>query len=273
LVEKLNRKELRKPDEFQLVAGRAMEWTRRRQFQILGILGAVVVLAFAAWGFTAYTNAREVRAGAALTEAVAIESRPIAGEPYLPPGAETFPSKEERTKAALAALEKVRADAPRTKAGKTALAEIGFVKQKARDFAGAAQALSDFLSQSAPGDPLRVFASETLAYALEAQGKLSESRAAFARLADEGAPARAAFQQARLALVEGKPEAKQLLADVAEKYPKEPVATEAQQRIELAGLPPAPPPGTQPGTPPASAQPPVQVKKDVKAAKPIAKKK
>jgi hypothetical protein len=269
----LNRKELRKPDEFQVVAGRVMEWTRQRQLQILGLLGAVVVLAFASWGFTAYRNAREVRAGAALTEAVGIESRPIAGEAYLPPGTETFPSKEERTKAALAALEKVRADAPKTKAGKTALAEIGFVKQKARDSAGAAQALRDFLSQSVMGDPLRIFATETLAYALEAQGKLNESKAAFARLADEGAPARAAFQQARLALVEGKPEAKQLLAEVAQKYPKDPVAMEAQQRIELAGLPPAPLPGTQPAAPPASVEAKMKVKKDPKASKPIAKKK
>jgi hypothetical protein len=271
LAEKLNRKELRKPDEFQIVAGRVMEWTRQRQFQIFGLVGAIVVIVFAAWGFTAYQNARETRAGAALAEAVGIESRPIAGEAYLPPGVETFPSKEERAKAALAALEKVRADAPTTRAGRTALAEIGFVKQKAGDSAGAAQELRAFLSQSARGDPLRVFATESLAYALEAQGKLDEARAAYAQLADEGAPDRAAFQQARVALVQGKPDAKQLLADVAQKYPKDPVALEAQRRLELAGLPPPPPPGSQPAAQEASAE--AKVKKDLKAPKPIAKKK
>lgn len=270
MAEKLDRKELRKPDEFQVVAGRVMEWTRERQLRILGVLGAVVLVALAAWGFAAYQAAREARAGTALAEAVGLQARPIAGEAYLPPGTETFPSKEERSKAALAALEKVRADAPSTKAGKTALAESGFVKQKAGDAAGAAAALREFLSQSARGDALRAFATESLGYALEAQGKLDEARAAFAQLADEGAPARAAFQQARLALVQGKPEAKQLLEEVAQKYPKDAVALEAQQRIELAGLPPPPPPGAQPPAEPSSG---AKAKKDSKAQKPIAKKK
>ncbi|HXN56302.1 MAG TPA: hypothetical protein VN874_08550 [Myxococcales bacterium] len=273
MAEKLNRKELRKPDEFQIVAGRVMEWTRPRQLQIVGIVGAIVVISFATWGFNAYQNAREARAGEALAEAVGIESRPLAGEAYLPPGIETFPSKEERTKAALVALEKGRADAPTTRASNTALAEIGFVKQKAGDSAGAAQALREFLSQSARGMPLRVFATESLAYALEAQGKLDEARSAFGQLAEEGAPDRAAFQQARVALVEGKPEAKQLLGEVAQKYSKDPVALEAQRRIELAGLPPPPPPGTQPTAGAASAEAKVKVKKDLKAPKPIAKKK
>ncbi|GAC1336403.1 MAG: hypothetical protein NVS2B9_12320 [Myxococcales bacterium] len=268
MAEKLDRKELRKPDEFQVVAGRAMEWTRARQLPILAVLGAAVALAVAAWGVGAYQTRREAGAGAALAEAVALQIRPIAGEGYAPPGAETFPSKEERTKAALAALEKIRAEAPGTKAGATALAEIGFVKQKAGDAAGAAEALRAYLARTAKGDPLRPFATEALGYALEAQGKPDEARSAFAQLADEGAPGRAAYQQARLSLVQGKPEARQQLEDVAQKYPKDPVALEAQQRIALAGLPPPP----APGAPPAAAAE-AKVKKDSKAQPPIAKKK
>lgn len=267
MSEKLSRKELRQPDEFQVVAGRAMEWIVARQKPILVGLGALVVALAAAWAIDASVKSREQRAGAALDQAVALETRPIAGEGFVPPGAETFASREERSRAALAALEKVRSDAPSTRAARTALAELGFVKLKSGDAAGAAQALRDYLEQTGKGEVLRAFAVESLGYALEAQGKLDEARAAFARLSDEGAPQRAAFQQARLALVQGKPEAKQLLEQVAKDYPKDPVALEAQQRVELAALPPPPPPGTQPQAASGAAA------KGKQPPKPVAKKK
>src|SRR5438105_332878 len=122
---------------------------------------------------------REAKAGAALSEGVELESRPIAGEGPAQPGQETFPSKEERIKAALAALDKVRADHGGTTAGATALAEIGFLKLKSGDAAGAQKDLSDFLGAAAKDHPLRPFAQESLGYAFEAGGKLDEARAAF----------------------------------------------------------------------------------------------
>jgi hypothetical protein len=266
LSEKLHRKELRRPDEFQAIAGGALEWMLARKKAFLFASGAVVAASLAAWGVSAFLESREARAGNALDEAIALEVRPIAGEPYAAPGTETFPTREERTKVALAALEKVRADAPSTRAARTALAEQGFVKLKASDFAGAAQALNEYLSQSRKGEALRAFAVEALGYALEGQGKLDEAKSAFARLGDEGIPQRAAFQQARLALLQGKPDAKQLLEQVAKDYPKDPVALEAQQRVEIAALPPPPPPGAQD---PAAAAP----TKDAKPQKPLSKKK
>lgn len=262
MAEKLSRKELRQPDEFQVVAGRAMEWIVARQKPILIGLGALAIAGAAAWGLDAARRSREQRAGAALDEAIAIETRPIAGEGYAPPAMETFATREERTRAAIAALEKVRSDAPSTRAARTALAELGFVKLKGGDAAGAAQALSDYLDRAGKGEALRPFAVESLGYAFEAQGKLDEARAAFARLAEEGAPQRAALQQARISLLQGKPEAKQLLEQVAKDYPKDPVALEAQQRVELASLPP-----------PSAAPPAPSAAKGRPAQKPVAKKK
>jgi TolA-binding protein len=98
-------------------------------------------------------------------------------------------------------------------------------------------------------------AQESVGYALEAQGKLEEARTAFARLAHDGAPERAAFQEARIALVAGKPEARQQLEQVAKEYPKEPVAMEANMRLELSSLPPPAAPqaaAPQAGKPPAT---------------------
>jgi tetratricopeptide (TPR) repeat protein len=236
--EKIDRKQLKQPDEFQQVAGKAMEWVAAHQKQVAASVGAVALVVVLAWAFAAFRGSCETQAGSELSQALEIESRPIVGE-QAQPGAETFPSKEERTKAALAALEKVRADHGGTTAAQTALAEVGFLKLKSGDAAGAQKDLSDFLAAAAKDHPLRVFAQESLGYADEAQGKLDDAKAAFEKLRELDLPARADFQAARLALMQGKPDAKQQLEKVAKEYPKETdVVREANERLELASLPP-----------------------------------
>jgi hypothetical protein len=238
LANKQDRKELKKPDEFQVVAGRTMEWLVAHRGPVLGTVVAILVLAAATWAFTAWSGSRETKAGAALAQALEIEQRPIAAEGNPQAGEKTFPSRAERDKAVLDALEQVRKEYPRTKAAETALSQIGFHKLHAGDAAGAQAALEEFLKSAGNRHPLRAFATEALGYAYEAQGKLEEAKKAFARLADADVPQRAAFHEARLALVENKPDAKQRLEKVAKEYPKDPVALEANQRIELASLPP-----------------------------------
>lgn len=244
MAQKLDRKELKKPDEFQVVAGKAMAWMMAHQKPLLAGLIALAVALLGAWGASAYSASREAKAGAELAAALELSSRPLASEAQGQPGVETFPSREERQKAALAALEKVRADFPRSAGAQTAEAQIGFFKLKSGDAQGAQAALQAFLDHAPGGHPLRALAQESLGYALEAQGKLDEARAAFARLAIDGAPERAAFQEARIALVAGKPEARQQLEQVARDYAKEPVALEANMRLELASLPPPAAPQT-----------------------------
>jgi hypothetical protein len=239
LAEKIDRKQLKRPDEFQVVAGKAVEWLAARRRQVTVAMVVVVVAIVAVWGVSSWRSSRESKAGAALSEAIEIESRPIAGEGQVQPGQETFPNKDERTKAALAKLETVRADHGGTTAATTALAEIGFLKLKSGDAAGAEKDLSDFLGSAAKDHPLRPFAQESIGYALEAQGKLDGARAAFEKLREMDMPARADFHAARLALIQNKPDAKQQLERIGKEYPKEvDVVREANERLELASLPP-----------------------------------
>jgi hypothetical protein len=237
--EKLDRKQLKKPDEFQHRAGQAMDWMVANQKPLFISVIVAVVTVVAVWGFSAWRASREGKAGAALAEALELQSRPVAGD-AAQPGVETFPSKEERAKAVMAALEKVRAEHPGTIAANTALAEMGFHRLKADDAAGAQKDLEEFLKAAAKDHPLRIFATESLGYAFEAQKKLDEARAAFEKLRELGMPERAEFQAARLDLEQGKPEAKARLEKVAKDYPKDPISTEANLRLELAALPPAP---------------------------------
>jgi len=247
LAQKLDRKQLKKPDEFQAIAGKAMEWIVAHQRPLLLGLVAVLVVIAGAWAASSYSSSREANAGGELASAFDVASRPLASEGPSDPGTQPFANKEERAKAALAALEKVRSDYPRSAAAQTALAQIGFLKLKQGDAAGAQAALQQFVKDAAREHPLRPVAQESLGYALEAQGKLEEARTAFAQLAEQGAPARAAFQQARIALLEGKPDARQQLEQVAKDYSKEPIAQEASMRLAVASLPP----------PGASAAPPI----------------
>ena len=269
MSEKIDRKQLKQPDEFQQVAGKGMEWVAAHQGQVILAVGLVALAVVLAWGLSVFRSSREAKAGGDLSQALELESRPVGAEAQ--PGQESFPSKEERSKAALAALDKVRAENKGTTAAQTALAELGFLKLKAGDAAGAQKDLAEFLSGAGKDHPLRVFAQESLGYAYEAQGKLDDARASFEKLRELDLPARADLQAARLALVQGKPEAKQQLEKVVRDYPKEAdIVREANARLELASLPPAPAGST--ATAPAPTDKPAPAKPAAKPAKPSAKK-
>ena len=248
MAEKIDRKQLKRPDEFQVVAGRAMSWMVANRGLVVGVAGAVIVVALGAWGVAAWRSSREAKAGGELAEALELQSRPISGDAASDAGQQTFASKDEREKAVIAALEKVRADHGGTTAARTASAEIGFHKLKSGDAAGAQKVLQDFLASAAKDHPLRPFAQESLGYAFEAQGHFDEARAAFEKLRELDLPARADYQVARLALVQGKPDARQQLERVAKDHPKEAdVVREANERLELASLPPLTPGQGAPG--------------------------
>ncbi|HET7788094.1 MAG TPA: hypothetical protein VFL36_19135 [Myxococcales bacterium] len=240
MAEKIDRKQLKRPDEFQVVAGKAMSWVAGHQRAVLSALGAAVVAVLIGWGIGNWRSSREANAGTELAKALELGSRPVGAAAQ--GGQEGFATKEERDKAVLAALDKVRKDYGSTTAARTALAEEGFEKLKQGDAAGAQKDLQDFLSSAGKDHPLQPFAQEALGYAFEAQKKLDEAKAAFGKLRDLGMPARADFQDARLALAQGKPDAKQQLENVARQYPKEmDVVRAANERVELASLPPVTP--------------------------------
>lgn len=255
MAEKLDRKQLKKPDEFQVVAGRAMSWAVAHRSLTLGAAAAILGLALIIWGVSAWRGSREAKAGAELAEALELQSRPIAGEGQAQPGQDSFPSRDARDKALITALEKVRADHGGTTAAETALAQIGFHKLQSGDADGAGKDLQEFLQRSPQGHPLRPFAQESLGYALEAQKKLDEATAAFDRLRELGLPARADYQVARLALIQGKPDARQRLERIATDHPKElDVVREANERLELASLPPVTAGQAAPAPAPVKAQ-------------------
>jgi hypothetical protein len=239
LAEKMDRKQLKQPDEFQALAGKAMQWVAVNQARVVGVIVALAVITVAGWGIAAYRSSREEKAGAALSEALELSSRPLTSEAVPGRPEDTFTSKEAREKAVIDALQKVRAEFGGSRAAQTAQAEIAFHEESSGDHAAAARDLQEFLASAGANHPLRFVAQEALGYALEGQGKLDDAKAAFDKLRDLDMPSHAAFHDARLALVQGKPDAKAQLEKVAKDYPKDAeLAREAMQRVELASLPP-----------------------------------
>lgn len=282
MAEKATRKELsrelKQPDEFQVIAGKAMDWLIAHQRLLFLVLGAAVAAVLLAWGAAYYMNNRESKAGAQLAAALEIAQRPVVGEGVPQTGEQPFATKDARAQALQAELEKVRTEAKGTAASRTAALELGYAKLRAGDAANAIPLLQEFTSGAATNHPLKALALEALGYAQEATGKLDDARATFASLASAGAPERAAYQSGRLALVEGKKdEARKTLTDVAKDYAKDPVALEANLRLELMSLPPAPPPGSVPAPAPTAAPAPAAApeqpapKATAKPAKGVAK--
>ncbi len=269
---KAERKELRQPDEFQVQASRVMQWMIDRRALLIGVGAVVVIAVVGVWAAGEYQNAQEEKAGAALSSALALVARPVMGEgASMAPGAETFATDEAKTTALQTAFEKVRADFPGRHAAWTAGAQLGFLKLKHGDAAGATTLLNEYIATAGKDDVLRAAALAALGAALENQGKLEEAAQAYARLTEAGAPADAAYQAARIALLEKKPDAKEQLEKVAKDYAKDPAAADARRTLELAALPPPPAagavaPAADVTAKPAAALAPVKGKPAPKAA-------
>jgi len=272
---KAERNEMRQPDEFQVQASRAMDFLIARKNALIGAVLVIVVLVIGVWAVTEYQHAQDAKAGAELSAALALVARPVMGElGASQPGIETFANDDAKTQALTPAFEKVRADYPGRAAARTAGAQLGFLKLKHNDAAGAVTLLQEYLAKAGSDDVLRTSAQEGLGAAYENQGKLDDAAAAYAKLSEMGASEEGAYQVARIAMLQKKPDAKAQLEKVVADYPKDAAATEARRSLEMIDLPP-PPPGTVAPSAPVTAPTPAPTGKKpaVKPAPKPAKKK
>jgi len=76
VADKIDRKQLKRPDEFQLLAGRAMGWMVGHKRLVLGASGAILAALLIAWGLATWRTSREAKAGG--------ENKPAAESPKNP---------------------------------------------------------------------------------------------------------------------------------------------------------------------------------------------
>ena len=201
--QRLTRKDLRQPDEFQTLTRQAMDFVEANRSAVIAALGAIIVVLLAIVAYRMISQSREASASAAYTEARALLTEKKYGD-------------------AAARFEDVASRYAGTSYGPLALLERGNALLLADQASDAAVAYERFLQSAPPTDYLRQLGHTRLGYAQEKLGKTADAERSFATAAAEPGPsaAEALLGAARNAEIAGDAaKAKERYAQLLEKYP------------------------------------------------------
>jgi len=224
-TEKLTRKDLRQPDEFQTLSRQALEWVEQNRNAVIAALGAVIVVLIAVVAYRTISQSREASAASAYAEARALLNDKKYGD-----AATRFDEVANRYSS--------------TSYGALALLERGNALLLNGQPADAVSAYERYLQSAPPTDYLRQLGHTRLGYAQEQLGKPGEAAQSFATAAAEPGPfsAEALFGAARNAEAAGDTaKAKDLYAQLLEKHPTSEHRAVATAHLLALG-------GTLPGT-------------------------
>jgi tetratricopeptide (TPR) repeat protein len=253
-AEKLTRKELKAPDEFQKIGAQAVPFLVLHQRNVvLGITGLVVVggvVAMANYFGDRKEQAAKQDLGAALKT---VEREVKAGDTTEPvPGQDApYKSETEKVQAEIKALNDFRTNHAGTRAAANAGLALGDAYLKAGQGAEALAAFDDYLKNGDSTDPLRPAALEGKGYAYEAQKDYPKALDAFDQLARETKTdfmkGMGLYHRGRILLAQGKTDdGAKALVEVPSLAPNSAAARLAQERISTLAAQgvhiPAPPP-------------------------------
>jgi outer membrane protein assembly factor BamD (BamD/ComL family) len=222
--QRLTRKDLRQPDEFQTLTRQAMTFVEENRNAVMAALGAVIVLLLAIVAYRMISQSREASASGAYTEARALLTEKKYGE-------------------AAIKFDAVASQYGGTSYGPLAILERGNALLLADQAADAVTAYERFLQSAPPTDYLRQLAHTRLGYAHEKLGKPGDAERSFTTATAEPGPfvAEALFGAARNAESGGNAEkAKDLYTQLLEKHPTSEFRDVASaQLLALGGTLPA----------------------------------
>jgi outer membrane protein assembly factor BamD (BamD/ComL family) len=222
-TEKLTRKDLRQPDEFQTLSRQALEWVEQNRTAVMAALGAVIVVLIAVVAYQMISQSREDSAATAYVEARALLT-------------------DKKYKEAAGRFDEVANRYGSTSYGSLALLERGNALLLSGQAAEAASAYQRYLQSSPATDYLRQLGHTRLGYAQEQAGKPREAQQSFAAAAAEPGPfsAEALFGAARNAEAAGDTtKAKDFYAQLLEKHPATNYrAVATAHLVALGGTPP-----------------------------------
>jgi tetratricopeptide (TPR) repeat protein len=242
-VDNATKRELKQPDQFVTLTEHGLEWAKqnRRSAIVTSVILLLVIVA-AVGGSWVYSH-RSDQAGAALGEAMHTFQTPIAtpGEP-VPPGTKTFPSLQDRAKAANAQFLDVANRYGMTKDGKVARYFVGLTYMEE----GQNQQAEDSLKQVSDSwnHDLAALAKLALAQLYRGTGRDSQAVALYQELsngsADTVPPGMAQIQLAEMYESQGKDaDAKKIYAQLVDKDKDAkgkpgPIATLAKEKLNPA---------------------------------------
>jgi hypothetical protein len=234
----LSRKEMKQPDQFQVVAGEAASWLTGHRRQALLAGGALAVLLIAALALSAWRDRRSSGAASLLSEVYRTAGGEISAVPLPGVPGPFFPSDGARQKAVAEAAGKVLVEYPGTSQAALAALAKGDAHLRLGDSDAAVAAYQIYLSTAKRNDSFRFAALEGLALAAEGKGDPAAALAGWARLGAE-VPAqadRADLERARLLTSTGQvEEARSLLVSFPDRYKASALTGEAAERLARLG--------------------------------------
>jgi len=207
-TDKLTRKELKAPDEFQKLGAQAVPFLVQHQKTVVG---AIVIFTVVAGGVALiqYLNERgEKRAVTELGAALKPLSKQVSATPSTEPNATpSFKTEAEKNAAIIASLTEFRTQKGNSRASATAALPLGHALLREGKHPEALAAFEDYLKGSPADDPLRPAALEGKGYALEAKKDYDAALAAFDQLAKENTAefmkGMGLYHRARMLLLKG----------------------------------------------------------------------
>lgn len=254
---KLDKHELKQPDEFVSWGTRAAHYAAENAFLVLGGVVVSLLLIASVFGWMHNRGEREVEASQALYAGEKMLKGDMKGMAQLRGLglAGLSDPKPEELKKAIAEFDKVASDYAGTKTARRAKALAGDTYMELEDWDNAAKSYE----QAVGGTPIeKYYAISGMGHAYEAKGAHDQAAGAYRRLADD---AQATFRDvatldlARVLAASGKQEeAKTLLADFANDFPDSALKTQAATKLAALGGTPAPAkapdaPAAAPGAP------------------------
>ncbi len=234
----LSRKEIKQPDQFQVVAGEAASWLggHRRQSVLAG--GALVVVLVGALAFMAVRERRSAGAAALLSQVYRAAGGELSAVPLPGVPGPFFASDAARQKAVAQAADTLLAEYPGTSQAALGALAKGDAHLRLGEFDAAAAAYQLYLSSARRTDSFRFSALEGLALAAEGKGDTAGALAGWTRFGAEVAAQadRADLERARLLAGSGKAdEARALLASFGDAHKGSQLTGEAAERLARLG--------------------------------------
>jgi tetratricopeptide (TPR) repeat protein len=235
----LTRKEMKAPDQFQVVAGQAAGWMAKHQKRIVAVVAALVGVMLVMGVVQVFQNKQEEKAATALYKVLEAMGGQIASADPTPGMQGPFyKDEQEQQKAILSAADAVTKDFPGSRAARMARLAAASAHLRLGENDAALEAYQGVVASFRPGDGLQFAALEGLAYTQEAKGDLKGAVATMDRLSKDSPEFkdRAMFEKARLLAKDGQPdEARKILTAFPTDFPTSTLLSDAKAQLERLG--------------------------------------
>jgi tetratricopeptide (TPR) repeat protein len=244
LVDKISRKDLKKPDEFFSLTKKIVTWLIEQRTALIVGAAALVVVIFTVFGWRWYSESKEKEASRLLVEAqkILLTQQNQRGENNTSaPGVDSTKSEEEKYRAAITGFEKVRKEFPNTDTATLAILYIGLYSQKLGDTDTAMEAYQEYLSHEGLKGVLASTAVEGIASSYESKQMTAQAIENYKRLCQPPLEAecdRGLYNLGRLEQAAGKlQEAADQFKSILEKYPNTQFRQDIQERLIMLPKP------------------------------------